>query len=304
MGRAYEREQDRYQIGCLQSDIKRGMYDSLSFEKNYSAFGFQVFSQWDEDGLIQYLINNIEIPAESRKFVEFGVENYTESNTKFLLLHDNWRGVIIDGSEENIEYVKKCNLYWRHELKAIAKFITKDNINDIIKDGGLTGDIGILSVDIDGNDYYVWESIECINPRIVICEINLFYGNAEPVSIPYEDCFCRTKAHYSNLYFGASIQAMVYLGKKKGYSLVCTNSVGNNLFFVRNDCLGEIKPIDPTEAWCNPTFRESRDKDGKLTFLSYRDGLKEIQDLELFDVITHKTDKICNYIFFKRAMSE
>lgn len=304
MGRAYEREQDRFQVGCLQADIKMGMYSSLVFEKNYNAFGFQVFSQWDEDGIIQYLINTVKIPPESRRFIEFGVENYTESNTKFLLLHDNWKGIIIDGSDENIEYVKKCNLYWRHDLLAVSQFITRDNINDIISSGGMTGDVGLLSIDIDGNDYYVWESIECISPRIVICEINLYFGNEEAVSIPYEERFYRTKAHYSNLYFGASIQAMAYLGKKKGYSLVCTNRVGNNVFFVRDDCLGRIKPIDPKEAWCYPTFRESRDKDGKLTFLSYRDGLKEIQDLELFDVAAKNLNKICNFNFFKRAMDE
>lgn len=91
---------------------------------------FKVFSQWGEDGIIQFLIDNIDI--KEKTFIEFGVENYTESNTRFLLQNNNWRGLVIDGSEENISYIKNDSIYWKHNIKAECAFITKDNINQLI----------------------------------------------------------------------------------------------------------------------------------------------------------------------------
>ncbi len=93
---------------------------------------YQVFSQWGEDGIIQWLIRHI--PIKEKRFIEFGVENYTESNTRYLLAGNNWSGLVIDGSEENIRYVKRDSLYWRHNLKAVAAFITAENINELIQE--------------------------------------------------------------------------------------------------------------------------------------------------------------------------
>ncbi|MFM6025585.1 MAG: hypothetical protein ACKPER_22095, partial [Dolichospermum sp.] len=118
---------------------------------------FRAFSQWGEAGIIQFLIRNVHI---SRKiFVEFGVQNYTESNTRFLLINNNWSGLVIDGGLEEITYIKNDPIYWQYNLKAINSFITKDNINQILSDNGIQGEIGLLSVDIDGNDYWVWQAI-------------------------------------------------------------------------------------------------------------------------------------------------
>lgn len=164
---------------------------------------FQVFSQFGEDGIIQWLIQNIEL--NEKTFVEFGVEDYTEANTRFLLMNNNWSGLIIDGSEENINHVKNWRLFWKYDLTAVAEFITKDNINEIITGAGFYGDIGLLSVDIDGNDYWVLNAITCVNPRILICEYNNIFGSDEKVSVPYDEKFYRTEKHYSNLYWGASL---------------------------------------------------------------------------------------------------
>jgi len=207
---------------------------------------FRVFSQWGEDGIIHYLIHNV--PIENKIFVEFGVENYTESNTRFLLQNNNWTGLIIDGSQDNINFIKNDPIYWRYNLKAECAFIDKENINTLIKNSGISGDIGLLSIDVDGNDYWIWEAINCISPRIVICEYNSIFGALAKVTVPYDKNFHRTKAHYSNLYYGASIAALTSLAEAKGYSLIGSNSAGNNVFFVRTDLCSGLQTRQPEDA--------------------------------------------------------
>ena len=253
---------------------------------NIADSEFKVFSQWGEDGIIQYLISKINI--DNFTFVEFGVETYTESNTRFLLVNDNWSGLVIDGSQENVDYIKSDPIYWQHNLKAECSFIDKDNINQIIKRNGMTGEIGLLSVDIDGNDYWVWQAIDVVNPSIVICEYNSLWGATMSVTTPYKADFFRGSAHSSNLYYGASIQALVDLAMAKGYSLVAGNKVGNNIFFVRNDLLDEVTPMTAKNVWVESQFRESRDANGELTFLDFGKRLELIANLPLVDLKTKR----------------
>ena len=245
----------------------------------------KVFSQWGEDGIIQYLISRV--PIASKTFVEFGVEDYRESNTRFLLMNNEWSGLIIDGSPQNVSKIKKSNLYWRYDLTAIASFVTKDNINGLISSSGITGDIGLLSVDIDGNDYWVWDAINVISPRIVICEYNSVFGSKDTVTIPYSDQFNRTRAHYSNLYFGASLGALCQLGKAKGYVFAGSNSAGSNAFFVREDVASNILAVDSRAGYVESKPRESRDQNGRLTFLNGSDRIKLIEGLKVVDVTKH-----------------
>lgn len=248
---------------------------------------FKVFSQFGEDGIIQYLIKKAKISPHEEIFVEFGVQNYLESNTRFLLLNNNWNGLVIDGDLKNISFIKEQSFYWRNNLTAVHAWIDEDNINNLINDVGISGEIGILSIDIDGNDYWVWNKISIVNPVIVIIEYNSIFGSEKTISVPYSSCFYRTDAHYSNLYYGASISALEHLGKIKGYSLVGSNSAGNNLFFIRNDRLGELDPCTAKDAYVESKIRESRSKDGQLTFLSGSDRQKEIEDLIVIDVVTN-----------------
>jgi len=289
---ARDREQSKYQMGCIQADMKKILYKEIRFSKEtFKEFGFQVFSQWNEDGIIQYLINAISIPEYARTFVEFGVENYEESNTKFLLLHDDWSGIIIDSNEKNIAYAKSCSYYWKHDITAITAFIDKDNINDLINSIPHK-EIGLLSIDIDGNDYYIWDALNSIKPYIVICEINPMWGKTMKVTTPYKKNFNRTKEHFSNLYFGASISAMCSLGESKGYSLVAINSAGTNLFFVRNDSIGDFEIYSPSELWKKPKYRESRNYAGELTFLRYEEAIELIKEMELVNLENNRMIKI------------
>jgi hypothetical protein len=262
--------------------------------KNLHDAEFQVFSQWGEDGIIQYLIS--KVPIDNKIFVEFGVENYTESNTRFLLQNNNWQGLVIDSSEKNIEYIKKDSIYWKHNLKAICAFIAAENINDLLIRNGISGDIGLLSIDIDGNDYWIWKSIDCISPRIVICEYNNLFGAKLKITIPYNSNFNRTKAHFSNLYFGASIAALNDLAEKKGYSLIGSNKAGGNAFFVRNDILSELNTLKPENAFIKAQYRESRDIEGNLNYLNREQSLKLISEMVVLNIENNEYVKIKDII--------
>lgn len=247
---------------------------------------FKVFSQFGEDGILQYLIRQVGIPEAARSFVEFGVETFDEANTRFLLIKDNWRGLIIDGSEKNMRVVRESSLYWRHNLTAVTAFINRDNINDLIRDAGFTGEIGILSVDIDGNDYWVWERIDAVDPIIVVCEYNSGFGPDHAITIPYDPGFMRSKAHHSHLYWGCSLKAWAHLAAKKGYALVGSNSAGNNAFFVRRDKLSGLRELSAEEAYVESQFRESRDSNGRLTYLNGKWRLDEIKAMKVVEVET------------------
>jgi hypothetical protein len=244
---------------------------------------FRVFSQWGEDGIIQFLLRHIKIPRKI--FVEFGVENYTESNTRFLLINDNWAGLVIDGSHENINFIKKDPIYWKYNLKAISAFIDKDNINKLLADNGIKGEIGILSIDIDGNDYWVWEAIDVVNPAIVITEYNSRFGKDKSVTIPYDPSFIRSRAHYSMIYYGASLKALCLLAEKKGYVFVGCNSAGVNAFFIRKDLKPDnIRELTLEEGYVAAKFRESRNQEGELIFLNMEEEQKILSSLPLWQV--------------------
>lgn len=255
--------------------------------RNPRDYEFKVYSQWGEDGIIDHLTSSALITT--RSFVEFGVENYTESNTLFLLKHRHWRGLIIDGSTENIAAVRKSPVFWRYDLLAEAAFVTCDNINDVIRRNGFAGELGLLSVDIDGNDYWVWQAIDSVDPCIVVCEYNSLFGPTACVSTPYQPDFQRTRAHPSNMYYGASISALTYLAGKRGYSLVGGNSAGNNAFFVRNDCLGSLNSQTAEEAYVQAGFRESLSDTGEVRSLDFTRRQAEIGHLPLVDVQSQRT---------------
>ncbi len=269
-------------LGKLNIERIKGLQDIRSLHE----VEFKVFSQWGEDGIIQHLIRKLPIP--NKTFVEFGVETYIESNTRFLLMNDNWRGLVMDGSQRNVDAIKGDPIYWRHDLTAVESFITRDNINRLIESYVDHDDIGLLSIDIDGNDYWVWKEITAINPRIVICEYNSIFGPERAVTIRYQEDFHRTRAHYSNLYWGASLAALCRLAGEKNYQFVGSNSAGNNAFFVRKDLSSALPKLTPKEGYVQSRFREARDRQGKLTYLAGQDRLREIQGMSVYDLDSEK----------------
>lgn len=251
---------------------------------------FKVFSQWGDDGIIQYLIHHLDI--ENKLFIEFGVENYTEANTRFLLMNDNWSGLVMDGSEKNINYIKNDEIYWRYDLKAKSAFINAENINDLILSENISGTIGLLHIDIDGNDYWVWKNITAIDPDIVIVEYNSVFGSERSITIPYNKSFVRTEAHYSNLYFGCSLAALCDLADEKNYHFVGCNTAGNNAYFVKKSKIGKIKVLRAEDGFVAAKFRESRNIKGELTFLNGKEKLNSIKGLKVLNTRTNLLESL------------
>lgn len=251
---------------------------------------FKIFSQWGDDGIINFLCNYLDI--SSKTFIEFGVEDYTECNTRFLLINNNWRGLIIDGSKRNMDKVRQEDMYWRYNLTALDIFVTKENINSLLALNNFTGETGLLHVDIDGNDYWIWKEINVINPVVVIIEYNSVFGAANPLTIPYDASFYRTNAHYSNLYYGTSLLSVCDLAAEKGYSFIGCNSNGNNAYFVRNDKVKNLKIKSAEEGFADAQFAESRSPAKELTFLRGSDRLKLLKGMQVFNTRTNTIEII------------
>ena len=260
--------------------------------ENLANAEFKVFSQWGEDGIIQYLISKITIP--NPVFVEFGVENYTEANTRFLLMNNNWSGLVMDANQDNINQIANSELHWRYDITARKAFITKENIKQLMHEFGVSGDIGLLSIDIDGNDYWIWDAIsaDTISPRIVVVEYNSVFGKDLAITTPYISDFVRATAHYSNLYYGASLKAFYLLAQKKGYVFVGSNSAGNNAFFVRKDVSNSFHECSVQSGYVESKFRESRDKTGKLSFVKSKNRLDILNGQMVYDIEKDKLVKL------------
>ncbi len=259
---------------------------------DFRKVGFKVFSQWDEDGIIQYLIS--KIPIEKRTFIEFGVENYEESNTRFLLLNNHWQGLVLDASADDVRYIQTVRIYWEFDLQARCTWITRDNINSLLAEAGFSDDVGLLSIDIDGNEYWIWEAIQSVRPRIVIVEYSSLFG-LQPISIPYKENFDRTVAHHSTLYYGCSLAALAHLAKKKGYLLLGSNIWGHNAFFVRSDVAGAFKGVEPEEAYVLSKFRESRDESGRPSYIRGENRIRLIEHLPVVNVMTGQTGTLKDF---------
>ena len=275
----HERETALLLLGKQMSWQVAGLPPNTDFRK----VGFKVFSQWDEDGVIQYLINRV--PIENKTFVEFGVENYEESNTRFLMLNDHWQGMVLDACPADIEYIRSDRIHWQYDLQVQQAWITRENINFLLAQSGFGEDIGLLSIDLNGNDYWIWEAIQSVRPRIAIVEYNSLLG-LEPICVPYRDDFDRTAAHPSNLYYGSSLAALHRLAQSKGYILLGSNVWGHNAFFVRSDVAGEFRGLEPGEAYVASKFREGRDGAGNLTYARGEDRFRLIEHLPALDVAT------------------
>jgi hypothetical protein len=256
---------------------------------DFRKVGFKVFSQWDEDGIIQYLVNKLPIP--NKTFIEFGVENFEESNSRFLMVNDHWRGMVLDASASDIQYIQQHRIFWQYDLQAKSAWITRENINELLQSSGFSDDVGLLSIDIDGNDYWIWEAIECIRPRIVIVEYNSLLG-LQPIAVPYKKDFARTASHYSNLYYGSSLGALHHLAQKKGYVLLGSNVWGHNAFFIRADIAGEFRGLELRDAYVESKFRESRNSEGKLSYVRGNDRIQLIKHLPVVQVVSGETGKI------------
>lgn len=214
----------------------------LENEKCLEQFGYKVYSQNDEDGIIQEIFKRIG--TTNKYFIEFGVQDGLESNGHYLLLQ-GWSGLWLEGDARYVEQINNIfhPVIESGQLKCKCAFITRDNINDLIREQGIRGEIDLLSIDIDGNDYYVWDAIAAVKPRVVVIE----YNGKFPPDCNWKMAYNESHVWDGSDWHGASLKALELLGEKLGYQLVGTNIQGANAFFVRRD-LADDKFYTPATA--------------------------------------------------------
>jgi hypothetical protein len=224
----------------------------------FNDVGFRVSSQHEEDGLILYLF--AILGTTDRRCVEVCAGDGSECNSANLILQHNWTGLLFDGNENNV--ARGRALFASHpstrEWPPIfqARWITRANINDLVAEAGFAGDVDLLTIHVDGNDYWFWEALTVIRPRVVVIEFNHLWGPHESVSIPYADDFKAEFSEYGADYAGASLAAFVNLGSEKGYRLVGANRYGTNAFFVRMDLVHPWLPtLSPDACFGHPRAR-------------------------------------------------
>lgn len=285
----YAYEYDKYSYKSTKVNLGQ-IQTALNVQKtsfsNLSELEFQVFSQFGDDGIIQWLIHHLDIGHKS--FVEFGVERYTESNTRFLLFNNKWEGLVIDGDAENIYFIRNNIESAFFNLKSVCSFITKDNIADLISSNGFGPDMGLLSIDIDGNDYWVWKALADLHPVIVIVEYNAEFG-LNPWVIPYQADFVWDKKD-AVYYWGASLPSLCHLAEEKGYSFVGCNSHGNNAYFIRNDKMKNLKKLSCEEGFVLSKFNLSRKPD--LTPFSTEEKRQQLVGKKVFNTVTSQMETI------------
>lgn len=204
--------------------------DGADPAKGLEPYEYSVLSQNGEDGILRFLFD--EIGFGCRRFVEFGFGAH-QCNSLRLILHENFKGLLMDGSQENCDFFNMTAA--KHGLtnvQAVRAFLTRDNLEPLITESGISGEVDLLSLDVDGNDYWFWEALNCITPRIACIEYNAGIGPELSWTVPYDPEFERFARHPSGFFHGASLKAMESLGRRKGYRLVGCESTGTNAFFV------------------------------------------------------------------------
>ncbi|MBE9007105.1 glycosyltransferase [Fortiea sp. LEGE XX443] len=198
-------------------------------------FGFKIYSQSDEDGIIEEIFNRIGV--KSKIFVEFGAETGEENNSRYLL-ENGWTGLWIESLPEYAQAIRynQKNAINEGRLKFIEAIVTAENINNLIESAGISGEIDFLSVDIDSNDYHVYDAISVIQPRVVCLEHNHCYPPPEEWIMPYNPNY-RWVA--GSKFFGASIASLEKLARSKDMVLVGCGLYSANGFYVRKDLINE-----------------------------------------------------------------
>lgn len=215
-----------------------------------------IFSQDNEDGIILQIFSKIGFGSKS--FIEIGSGNGTLfSNCANLCVHFGFDGIFIDCNEkklnEGVSFYKNCFSTYLNQPKFVQAFVSKENINSIIDTNYKNQNVDLLSIDIDGNDYWILDQLKSVRPRVIVLEINPFFAN-ESVSVKYNPSFSLENIN-ENIY-GMSALAAIKLCKQKEYKLVATNSKGFNLFFVDNQESSAFEAITPNEIFQKRYFRE------------------------------------------------
>ena len=225
--------------------------------------GFRKYSQFEEDGILLYIFS-LSSPT-NRVCVELCAGDGRTCNTANLIINHGWWGHLFDGLEAHVRLGKAFYSQLADTCFYPPRFthawITAENVNELILGSGATGSIDLLSLDVDGNDYWIWKAIDVIQPRVLVCEVNRVIPPDKSLTIPYDAAFIADPGIYTGASFfnGASLKAMCRLSKEKGYRLVGASRHGVNVFFVRCGIAEDLLPaVDVDSCQQDPSTREVR----------------------------------------------
>ena len=221
---------------------------------NLREQGFQVFSQSDEDGKLLYIF--ALIGASGKRIVDLGSSNVRGINSANLIINHGWSALLVDGNEALIH--QALRFYDNHPAtrlyppKLVQAWISAENVDALVSEHGFAGEVDLLSIDLDGVDWWIWKALSCVNPRVVVVEYQDIIGPDRALTVPYRPDFVakdyKVNQGEAPNYAGASLPAFVKLGHEKGYRLVGCNRYGYNAFFVRNDLGQQLLPEVPTSS--------------------------------------------------------
>lgn len=223
-------------------------YQQLKKQKllpNFQDTGFRMYSQNDEDGLLLYIYS--QIGFTNKVCVDIAFSTPFGANVTNLICNWGFDGLLIEckDNKESIEFFGNHPDTKIFPPKIIKKWVTTQNVNQLLKENNIQGEIDLLSLDIDGVDYWIWKAINTIQPRVVLLEYMNIFDAKTALTVPYSNNFDRFKIHED--FYGASLHAFVKLGEKKGYRLIGCNKYGFNAFFLREDLGKNILPTIPAK---------------------------------------------------------
>ena len=252
-----------------------------------------VYSQWGEDGILDFLC---EITGLSHpRAIEFGAGDFSECNTRGLATYRQASVMAVDAREDLLTSIMSSDIRWRTTVIPRVEWITPDSAPLALESARkMFGGVEIVSLDIDGNDYWVAEGLDLQGVQIVVVEYNPAFGGDWAVSVPRDDHFDRTSAHVSWVYYGASLRGYIQLMQSKGFSFVGTNRAMNNAFFLQSDEIPDSLPMPDSDLskYVDVRFREARALDGSLTLTHPAHALQASPELPLIDLATGETVKV------------
>jgi hypothetical protein len=204
---------------------------------------FRCYSQNGEDGILLYIFSLIG--TTNRRVVEICAGDGIECNAANLIVNHGWLGLLLDGDPQLVaagkSFYASCRTTWVSPPLMLNAWITADNVNQLVHGHGFSGQIDLLSLDLDGNDYWIWKALDCIQPNVVVLEFNGSCGPECSVTMSYDPAF-RLDVTVQPYRCGASLPAFVKLARGKGYRLVGVQSLGFNAFFVREGIGNALLP--------------------------------------------------------------
>lgn len=227
--------------------IRREFLDRsrLSVLQGIRADRFPMLSQHEEAGYLLALFTHIG--EGTRRFVDIGC-GVNGGNCGFFALEAGWSGLLVDEAPQCIREVEV--LYRGTAAKTLQWSVTPDNVNRLFSEHGFGADVDLFSLDVDGPDYWVWQGLTAVQPRVVVLEYNSTFGPTAAVTIPYDREFDnRTLKGVDRLYFGASLTALTRLSARKGYRLIATDDSGANAIYLRHDVAAHIPAATPEQAF-------------------------------------------------------